>query len=109
MTTPNCAQDTQVEAPDIFIVSHQLKTTLKTYPMTGNNYKWTLPNCKEQCLWTQKYFSHEKKLADHKIICNPRKLLCSRNTWLVPKRKLGRVKFRKDVWDFYKGQEKIGQ
>ena len=38
MTTPNCAQDTQVEAPDIFIVSHQLKTTLKTYPVTGNNY-----------------------------------------------------------------------
>ena len=38
MTTPNCAQDTQVEAPDIFIVSHQLKTTLKTYPMTRNNY-----------------------------------------------------------------------
>ena len=25
MATPNCAQDTQVEAPDIFIVSHQLK------------------------------------------------------------------------------------
>lgn len=38
MTTPNCAQDTQVEAPDIFIVSHKLKTTLKTYPMAGNNY-----------------------------------------------------------------------
>ena len=26
MATPDCAQDTQVEAPDIFIVSHQLKT-----------------------------------------------------------------------------------
>lgn len=38
MATPNCAQDTQVEAPDIFIVNEIDYLTLKTYPMAGNNY-----------------------------------------------------------------------
>ena len=48
--------------------------TLKTYPMAGNNYNWTIPNCKEQCLWTQEYFSHEKKT------CWPQNNLQSKKT-----------------------------